>query len=263
MADPKHTAAFLAAMRRQGRLEDNLPSDLVPDDLPQAYAAQARLVELLQDSPSDRLRGYKVACTSKNAQDQVGIGHPIYGRILSNHFFDSPASVSGKEYFFRMVEAEFAFRIGTDVPARPEPYTAETIAPHIDGLLPSFELVDQYWRDWSLVGPLVMAADNAFHGAWIRGRKYEGDWRDLDLAGLEVTTSLNGRPQSRGSGAAVLGHPLNVTAWLANELPRRGLKLTAGDYVTTGVCTGVVIAAPGDAVAADFGPLGRVELSVV
>ena len=249
-------------MRRQGRGEDNLPPDLIPTDLAQAYAAQAELTALLLDSPQDAPRGYKVACTNKQAQELVGVGHPIYGRILSNHFYDSPASVSGEDYFFRVVEAEFAFRIGADLPYRAEPYTAASVSPYIAGLLPSFELVDQYWRDWTVVGPLVMAADNAFHGAWIRGREYAGDWQSLDLAGMEATTSLNGQTQSSGSGAAVLGHPLNVVAWLANELPGRGLGLAAGDYVTTGVCTGVVTAGVGDVVGADFGVLGRIELTI-
>jgi len=58
----------------------------------------------------------------------------------------------------------------------------------------------------------------------------------------------------------VLEHPLNALAWLANELPKFGLQLSAGDYVTTGLTTEVYAATPGDQVTADFGPLGSVEL---
>ena len=35
----------------------------------------------------------------------------------------------------------------------------------------------------------------------------------------------------------------------------------AGDIVTTGTCTGFQPVAPGDSVTADFGTLGRVEVS--
>jgi hypothetical protein len=45
----------------------------------------------------------------------------------------------------------------------------------------------------------------------------------------------------------VLGHPLDVMAWLADELPRFGLQLRAGDFVTTGVATDVFEAGAGDA----------------
>ena len=56
---------------------------------------------------------------------------------------------------------------------------------------------------------------------------------------------------------AVLGHPLNVVAWLASELPRHGRHLGRGDRVTTGTAATVYFAYPGDHVIADFGPFGR------
>jgi len=68
-------------------------------------------------------------------------------------------------------------------------------------------------------------------------------------------------PLSDGSGAAVLGHPLNVMAWLADELPRFGLGLRRGDVVTTGVATDVFEAGSGDSCVADFGPFGTVTVT--
>ena len=61
---------------------------------------------------------------------------------------------------------------------------------------------------------------------------------------------------SRQPGAAVLGNPLNVVAWLANELPKFGRKLQKGDKITTGLTTDVYLANPGDHLAADFGGAG-------
>jgi 2-keto-4-pentenoate hydratase len=59
----------------------------------------------------------------------------------------------------------------------------------------------------------------------------------------------------------VLAHPLNVMAWLADELPLFGLPLRRGDVVTTGVATDVSEAGAGDSCVADFGPFGKVALS--
>jgi 2-oxo-hept-3-ene-1,7-dioate hydratase len=50
-------------------------------------------------------------------------------------------------------------------------------------------------------------------------------------------------------------------AWLADELPRFGLRLCAGDVVTTGVATDVFEAHAGDDVVADFGSFGSVTVS--
>ena len=48
--------------------------------------------------------------------------------------------------------------------------------------------------------------------------------------------------------------------WLANQQSRFGHGLKAGDIVSTGTCTGLDAVKPGDAVLADFGTLGCVEL---
>jgi 2-keto-4-pentenoate hydratase len=61
----------------------------------------------------------------------------------------------------------------------------------------------------------------------------------------------------------VLGNPLTVVAWLANELPQFGRKLQKGDKITTGLTTGVYLANPGDHLTADFGVMGRVEMGFV
>ena len=115
------------------------------------------------------------------------------------------------------------------------------------------------YHDWQAVGAPSLWADNAIHGAWVAGDPYPG-WRDLDFARHPVTLTVNGERSFPGSGAAVLGNPLTVVAWLANELPRFGRRLRRGDRVTTGITTGIYLAQPGDRLVADFGPLGRAGL---
>lgn len=51
---------------------------------------------------------------------------------------------------------------------------------------------------------------------------------------------------------------MNVMVWLANQQSRFGRGLKAEEIVSTG--TGLDAVKPGDAVVADFGPLGCVEL---
>ena len=100
-----------------------------------------------------------------------------------------------------------------------------TIAEHIDALIPGIEIVDYRFESWA-VGALRIAADNAIHGWWLRGEPVT-DWRGHDLAASAVSVTRNGELVTTGSGAAVLGHPLNVMAWLADELPRFGFELAS------------------------------------
>ena len=87
------------------------------------------------------------------------------------------------------------------------------------------------------------------------------DWRHLDLAAQGVRVYVNGQLTREGSGAAVLGHPLNALQWLVNKLSSRGVGVTAGQYMTTGVTSEVYMAEPGDRIQADFGEAGGVELT--
>jgi 2-keto-4-pentenoate hydratase len=70
----------------------------------------------------------------------------------------------------------------------------------------------------------------------------------------------NGEPQASATGAAAMGHPFTALAWLAEELDRRGERLSGGDLVLTGGLTAAVPLDPGDTVAAMFGERHRVEI---
>jgi 2-keto-4-pentenoate hydratase len=249
---------YLLEMRRTRRPVAALPADVVPRSLAEGYQVQERLVRTLLDRSGGHPIGYKVACTSELAQKALGVDGPFFGVLLSHCTYRSAAALPASDFTVRCAEAEFGFEMAADVPPGPA-YTAETITDYIAAALPSIEIVDHRYHDWHAVGAPSLLADNAIHGAWVAGNPYPG-WRDLDFALHPVALLVNGEQTFPGSGAAVLGNPLTVVAWLANELPRFGRRLRRGDRVTTGVTTGIYLAQPGDRLAADFGPLGRVEL---
>ena len=59
-----------------------------------------------------------------------------------------------------------------------------------------------------------------------------------------------------------MGHPLEALAWLANNLASRGLGLWRSDVVITGSLVASRLAAPGEVLRFDAGPLGAVDLQV-
>lgn len=247
----------LFAMRQEGRIEPDLPDDLRPADLAEAYGIQAALVSrLLRDG--ERATGYKCACTSPIAQAALKIDRPVFGTMMSQTTSSSGVALPADGFTHRVIEAEFGIRLGADVTAQEGGHTAESIVPFIDAVLPAIEIVDYRYTDWS-VGALAVAADNAIHGWWIQGEPVT-DWHGFDLGTVDVTVTMNGEVATTGVGANALGHPLNVMAWLADELPKFGRQLKAGDLVTTGVVTDVFEAAAGDQVTAEFAGIGSVSL---
>ena len=88
-----------------------------------------------------------------------------------------------------------------------------------------------------------------------------GDWRERDLAAAAATLSIDGEPTASGTGANVLGHPLNTLVWLANDLSGRGIGLDESAVVTTGSMTGMTPCRPGATAVGDFGLLGSVQVT--
>lgn len=253
-------AELLAQARLLHRRLPALPEDVRPADAGAAYECQRGVVERLLAHYGGTPIGYKIACTNEIAQRALHVSSPFYGRMLAATTYTSGARLSAGQFFMRVMEAEFAFLMARDLPPGPAPRTRDEVAAAVEAVLPGIEVVDSRFEDWTTVGTPSLIADNACHGAWVRGEPVR-DWRRIDLAAQTVALEINGRLVGAGAGAAVLGHPLNALAWLANTLNACGEGLKAGDYVTTGVTTDIYQASAGDRVRADFGAVGRVELS--
>ena len=243
----------LLNMRADRRIEIDLPTDGRPSDLAAAYRIQEAVVEGLLPADGRRI-GYKCACTSVIAQQALRIDRPVFGQLLSHTSSPSGVVLPADRFVHRVIEAEFGFRVGRDVEPLDGGHTIDSIADHIDAVIPAIEIVDYRYEAWT-IGALQVAADNAIHGWWVHGEPVT-EWRDLDLAAAGVSVRRDGEVVTTGSGAAVLGHPLTVMAWLANELPLFGRSLKAGDVVTTGVTTDVFEAEPGDSIVAEFDGIG-------
>lgn len=252
-------AAALAELRFERRTVAQLPAFARPESLAQAYAAQDALIAKLLARHGGRAIGYKTACTSALAREQLKVPHPLVGQLLSYSTHAAPVVLPAADFTLRTIEPEFGFRMGADAPAQPAPYTANSITPLIAEAFAGIEIVDHRFHDWSAVGAAAIAADNAIHGAYVQGAPC-ANWRELDLVNQQVALTVNGARVREGTGAAVLGSPFNALAWLANELLRFGKSLKAGDVITTGVVCDVYPAQRGDDMTADFGPLGSVRL---
>ena len=166
------TATYLADMRFEMRTIDALPERIRPTDLASAYQAQERMVSQLLAKHGGHAIGYKVACTSALAREQLRVPHPLFGQLLSFSTFASPATLPASTFTVRTIEPEFGFQMAADVPKSDSPYTAEDVAEFVGAAFPSIEIVDHRFNDWSLAGAPSIAADNAIHGAWVHGKPF-------------------------------------------------------------------------------------------
>jgi 2-keto-4-pentenoate hydratase len=255
---PDAAAALLWTHWQEGRLLAELPAGLRPADRIGAYAVQARLAARSAAAPY----GWKIAATSLAGQAHIGASGPMAGRILVERVLapDVPVSLAGNQ--MRVAEPEIAFRIGRDLPPRPEAYTVEAVMAAVAEACPAIELPDSRLDGFVTAGEASLIADNACAHLFVLGAAAPSGWRDLDLAALPTAIAAPGRPAHHGRGGNALGDPRLALAWLVNELSGLGETLRAGQVVTTGTTTVPLPLAPGDRVTAEFGPLGAVTVTI-
>jgi 2-keto-4-pentenoate hydratase len=248
---------FLLAHWRAGTKCAAMPDDLRPADRREAYAMQA----LLERASATPLFGWKIAATSKAGQAHIGVDGPLAGRILAERVLPDGATTSLSGNAMRVAELEFAFRMGRDLGPRETPYAQAEVLDAVESLHPAIEVPDSRFSDFVAAGGVQLVADNACAHEFVLGDSTGHDWRGIDLSAYQPVARMPGRPDQAGLGANVLGDPRIALTWLVNELSGLGVTLKAGEVVTTGTCLVPIAIAPGDAIEADFGVLGRVAIA--
>jgi 2-keto-4-pentenoate hydratase len=175
--------------------------------------------------------GYKVGLTSATMQAFCGIDHPIAGVVLARRVHRSGASIRRSSFGRLGLEFEIAVRIKSDLPVTRAPFTAETIAPHIDGVCAAIELVDDRNADYTSLDVLSLVADNSWNGGIVLS-EFATAWPDLQSVLGRATKDR--AAIGEGHGRDILGHPFNSVAWLATQLASTGAGLKAGQVVMTG-----------------------------
>jgi 2-keto-4-pentenoate hydratase len=251
--DPLASAAGIT-LARQGRTPRPLdfPASLRPLDVAQAYAVQDAVVR-----ERGEIAGWKVGAALPHAQparaaltrDSVWVAAP--GEAV--HLPSAGFAVMG-------VEAELVYELGADLPARATPYSAAEVRAAMVSVRAAIEVCDTRFAAWAQQGEWSRLADQACHGALIVGFGVR-DVAAVQPLSQAVTLSVNGAVAvQHATWSNPAGDPLRLLAWLANEGAHSLGGLRAGQWVTTGSCTGTVLVAPGTRVVADFPGLGRAEL---
>jgi 2-keto-4-pentenoate hydratase len=252
-ADERKTVVELIAGGREGRHSVVLPEELQTRDWESVTQIALDLDTRLGWEPI----GWKIGAASDEIRRAEGLPSASPGRIYRSTVFTSPASLASDLFInYRNVECEFAFRLRTALPARPDVYGEDEVADAIECLMPTLEIGDTVFEDWygssAFFGSCL---DNGGGAALVCGDPVE-EWRGLDLPNARIAISLNGQYINEGFGRAAMGHPLTSLTWLVNWLAGHGRGMDAGEIVSTGTCTGHCFCAPGDAVSVDFGRLG-------
>ena len=233
-------------------------------EIADSYAIQREWIRL-QREQGRRVIGHKIGLTSRAMQIASQITEPDYGTLLDTMLLRDGGEVEAARFIVPRFEVEFAFILAK--PLQGPGTTLFDVLNATDYVVPALELIDarieQFDRQSKAPRKVLdTIADNAANaGIVLGGRPMKPDAVDWRWAGALLFK--NGVIEESGLGAAVLNHPGNGVAWLANRLAAHDERLEAGEIVLGGSFTRPVGCAAGDTFHADYGPLGSISVRFV
>jgi 2-keto-4-pentenoate hydratase len=256
----EHSKAMLAAQalvtaRRGGTRIDALPAGAVPADEADGYQIQ----DVVAAFHGERVGAWKVGATHPNAQKALGVPGPVASRLFVPALLHGDQDLTD-DFVIRGVEAEYAFLLGSDLAPGGAPYSREAIAAAVASVHPAIEVVDT--RFTAAQTGAIAVADNVNDAWWVYGDGVS-DWQALDLVNASVNMLIDGEVVVAGRGAEVLGDPMLSLQWLVNEHAAKREGLRAGQFITTGSCTGLYKAPAGCTAKATFHGLGELAVRFV
>jgi 2-oxo-hept-3-ene-1,7-dioate hydratase len=225
-----------------------------------AYAVQKAWVAL-KTSAGRVVKGHKIGLTSKAMQYSSNISEPDYGVLLDDMFFADGSSIPTERFIVPRLEVELAFVLGK--PLQGPNCTIFDVLNATDYVTPAVEIIDARIQQSD---PETKAtrkvfdtiSDNAAGAALVAGGR---PFRplDADLRWVSAVCYRNGVIEESGVAAAVLNHPANGVAWLANKFAAHNVSLAAGELILGGSFTRPVPARRGDTFHIDYGAFGCIS----
>ncbi|HEY4009370.1 MAG TPA: 2-keto-4-pentenoate hydratase [Acidobacteriaceae bacterium] len=233
--------------RRTGNAIADLPANLQPQSLDEAYAIQDGIAAAFGD-----VGGWKIGAPSPEAT-------PLYAPMPRAWIAETGSTLAGERWRFRGLEAEIAFLVGRDLPPRTQPYTREETLAAMASSHPAIEVLEPAFEDPFKVPRLAMIADLQIHGGFVYGPAVP-NWQSIDFTKETVMLAVDGIVRVERTGSNTSGDLLRLLSWLANEGAARTGGLRKGQWITTGSWTGYTLASSRCAVEVNFSTAGRVDL---
>lgn len=238
-----HTAAegWLAGQR----LAD--PGVTTMKDAACAYAAYRERLEADLGRPV----GVKVGFTSKPAQERFGVDAPVAGALFQPMLMENQSQVSLTGSRSPLFEADLVVTVADPV-ALAAATTREEAAAALGNVQAFIEVPDMALVEGLKPTGPIMASYGVIAWRGVLGDAVAlSDLPDpvANLGTLSVTLTEDGEIMDVATGAALLGHPLDVVLWLVGQ---GGYDLSEGSIISLGSLGALHPATPGHEIVASY-----------
>ena len=255
----------LAEKLGQAWLENSLIEEPNYSEIPQsreeAYFVQDQMAQFIGKDIS----GWKVGATSAKMRELDGHDDVIPGRIFSPVTFVGPIQkLSIDQFPNARVETEFAFRINEDIPIREQKWSTEDLENKVS-MHPAVEIIGNRHQLKSATKSeksLMTIADNGGGIGFVFGTAFH-DWKNLNFRNHSICLQVDDNPEAENFLGEMRCQPLEAVADLVNHLSSREISLRKGEFVSTGAATVPQPFLKGSYITADFGIIGKIQITFV
>ncbi|HEY4645916.1 MAG TPA: fumarylacetoacetate hydrolase family protein [Steroidobacteraceae bacterium] len=200
--------------------------------VPEAYRIQQANVER-RLARGERIVGHKIGLTAKAMQELFGVSEPDYGHLMNTMLHDERTPLDLSALIDPQIEVEPAFVLGKRLQG--PGVSIEDVLAATKYISVCLEVIDSRITDWRVKLQDTVADNGSSARVVLGAEKVSPSTVRLDDMATEL--ELDGAVVETGNTSAILGHPANGIAWLANRIAEFGLALEPGHVVLPGTCT--------------------------
>jgi 2-keto-4-pentenoate hydratase len=217
-----------------------------------AYDLQREVARLREDR-GERVIGYKIGCTSRAIQDQLGIREPIFARVFDGGCFPFASRLNHARFANLAIEGELAIRLSHDLPRGS--LTDDECVGAVETVFPVIELHD-YDLPANGLPVVALIASGGMHAGLVRPEE-----ETTCSGGVPMVKDLDVTINDRRAGMTVepwtMGNAVATLRWLSSRLAECHLQLLRGQVILTGSALPLFPVEPGSRIVVEARPLGR------
>lgn len=212
-----------------------------------ALCLRDRLVRALQPMLG-KVVGYKAGLTNKAVQQRFGHDAPVRGVLLEKMLQPQTREALPAAYGARpVIEADLLVEVKDE--AINAARTHLDVLNALSRIFPFVELADLGIAEGEPVTAAKIVAINVGARGGVSGeplaveatQAFADALRDMRV----IMSDETGKELANSPGAAILEHPLNAVLWLVQDLRKDGIRLKAGDVLSLGSFSPLLVPQPG------------------
>ena len=215
----------------------NEPDSYSINNVNEAYNLQEIVNARLSTSGLGEVIGYKIGCTNKSIQKELGVNNPIFGPIFKNRIFENNKKVSIKEFIKVGVECEIYVTISKDINENTN-FNINNIQNFIGNYGVSLELVENRFFDIKKNKIEHVIIDGSLGNSIILGK--ENSNNSGNFSKFIGRLFINNKEVYSNFADTILGDPLNALLWYFDQKLNLNNFIKKGEIISLGSITPLI-----------------------